>query len=520
MHGRLCVKYRIAAIQILGEDLLYECQRSVVRLTDQVQVVILTAARAQTQFRQDLRQCQRVRRRIDLRNDIDAQLTRFLDEISELILRVEEVCARQILLVNEILSVQRHWIAIAVSQRAAFLDAGFQTECRVCAHRIRYRFQRDQVIVDVYLEVVHLVPGHFLNDLFHEIHGERSSGHIHDITADLIQRIVTSDSLRERLEVVQLQSLQDRTSCPIRTGLCLSSNRDGVFDIHQIAFFHQAHRCIIGQSKIEISCLHIITGSLHDGNVFASEILVVRSHFLSRSLQSLIRIDDAAGIAYSEVSSRAFPLTQFRQDVRSGIVALFLRIRTRDRDADFLELIFTSFVIRDLEGYIDHSIHDRRIDMPIFINDLLIIRTLILNRITVCLRIRNIQRFISQLRISDLDLIGNVTCAFLDLSAIDFHLKQGNGVPSYIAIRVLSSEAVDIQANITCAFCIVQDDAVRRAGRTIIDFLDRSPVRAIIGNLDLIMRCLSGLPVQHDGLDVAGLSQIHSQPMRAISHST
>ena len=520
MHDRLCVKYRIAAIQILGEDLLDECQRSVVRLTDQVQVVILTAARALTQFRQDLRQCQRVRRRIDLRNDIDAQLTRFLDEISELILRVEEVRARQILLIDEILSVQRYWIAIAVGQRVAFLDAGFQTECRVCAHRIRYRFQRDQVIVDVYLEVVHLVPGHFLNDLFQEIHGERSSGNVHDVSADLIQRIVTSDSFRECLEVVQLQSLQDRTSCPIRTGLCLSSNRNGIFDIHQIAFFHQAHRRIIGQSKIEVACLHIIAGSLHDGNVFACEILVVRSHFLSRSLQSLIRIDDAAGIAYSEVSSRAFPLTQFRQDIRSGIVALFLRIRTRDRDADLLELIFTSFVICDLEGYIDHSIHDRRIDMQIFINDLLIIRTLILDRITVCLRIRNIQRFISQLRISNLDLIGNVTCAFLDLSAIDFHLKQGNGVPSYIAIRVLSSEAVDIQANITCAFCIVQDDAVRRASRTIIDFLDRSPVRAIIGNLDLIMRCLSGLPIQHDGLDVAGLSQIHSQPMRAISHST
>ena len=136
------------SMQILGEDLLDECQRSVVRLTDQVQVVILTAARALTQFRQDLRQCQRVRRRIDLRNDIDAQLTRFLDEISELILRVEEVRAGPgSLLIDEIslrsASLDCHRCRSAC--RLPLRPAGLQTgNAEYALHRTPdYRFQRD-----------------------------------------------------------------------------------------------------------------------------------------------------------------------------------------------------------------------------------------------------------------------------------------------------------------------------------------------------------------------------------------
>ena len=100
-----------------------------------------------------------MRRSIDLRYDIYPELTGLFDKALKLILRIPQVRTCQILLVLKLFIADLQRISVRICQVSAFFHSViFQTECRICCHRIFFVLEPDQVVVQMYLEIIHLIP--------------------------------------------------------------------------------------------------------------------------------------------------------------------------------------------------------------------------------------------------------------------------------------------------------------------------------------------------------------------------
>ena len=149
-------------------------------------MIVVSSVCTVTQIRSYLCQSKRMCRRIDLRYNIHSVYPWFLNQVSELVFCIEYVFTRQIRLIQTVFS--------------AFFNIRFQTECRICLHRIfsdlGIVLQRDQVIVQMDLEVVHLIPWHLFYRIFQPVHCKRLTSDIQKESAHFIKRVVSCNTLR------------------------------------------------------------------------------------------------------------------------------------------------------------------------------------------------------------------------------------------------------------------------------------------------------------------------------------
>ena len=305
------------------------------------------------------------------------------------------------------------------------------------------------------LEVIHLVPGHLLNDLLQIIHRKCLTSDIQDESTYFIHRIVTSDTLWNRRKIALLQCLQDRSGCPVRTGLCLGCYHDLIGDIHQIAFLHQTQARILCLCEEEIAGSDIRTRSLDDRDRLSGQIFVISCHLICRRLQIIICIDDLAAVGQCEITGTALPLLKFRQYCRRFVVTSSTLISSRYGDRDFLKLIVFCFVIDDLERNIDLFVNDRMVDRQIIIDDLLQVRSIVGYGVAFYFWNGNLQFFRFDSWCCNGNHITDIAHGDCRCTTVYFHLVNGDAVPLDTTIWIFRIRCTDIQTNITCFLYII-----------------------------------------------------------------
>lgn len=160
-HVRVREDGRIAALHVLVKDALDKRQALVV-LVLEVQMVGCATGGAVAQVRAHLGEGERVGGGIDLWDDVHAQRARVLDVGLEVLLGVPHVLSGKVRLVLAL----------------ARFDVRFQAEGGVGLHGVFELLERDEVVVEVDLQVVHLVPGHLVGELAQPLDGERLAAHV------------------------------------------------------------------------------------------------------------------------------------------------------------------------------------------------------------------------------------------------------------------------------------------------------------------------------------------------------
>ena len=197
---------RIAALDVLIKDAAHELEALIILLGD-IQVIVLATVRTMAQIRTDLGESQGVGRGIDFGDDVHAESLGLLDIGLEVLLAVPNVLGGQVGLVLAVV--------------AALLDVGLETERRVGLENVLVLIgvvlKRNEVVVQVDLEVVHLVERHLLGHLLQPVEGEGLASHVQDDAAHLVERVVAGRTEREGAGT-GLHALQDRLTAPVGTG--------------------------------------------------------------------------------------------------------------------------------------------------------------------------------------------------------------------------------------------------------------------------------------------------------------
>ena len=278
MHDSAFREYRIITGQIFRKYALDKFDRF--RIFD-IKIFIAVGT---SQIRSCADKCTRVSWRIEFRCDIHADLAAVQDKGTELIFRIIVIRAGQV----------RH--------------IGLQTESGII-RGLAILELAEAVVIQMYMEIVQLIPGHRLDQIFQEIQMERASCDIQHEAAHFIFRVILGDSLIDGGASL-LQDLQDRPRGPVCSCRFCGLYFDKVHDFHHIRLFVQ---CLITESKVEIARCRIAAADHFD--VSSHDIFVVCRKDLSGLHKcGRRRIDnDLAGIVHAELALIAEPLLQFRQ---------------------------------------------------------------------------------------------------------------------------------------------------------------------------------------------------------------
>ena len=185
-----------------------------------------------------MREGQRVCRHIDLRNDLHTVLLRQFLEVDKLLLRVRTVLSRQ------------PGIRIAL-----------QSEGCLRLVPVVGKIAREAVVVEVYLQSVHLVIGHHLDQIAQIAHGNKLTSAInHEAThgiAGLVDRRAARNGTFRRL----LRKLQQRTRGPEKALFRSGRDTGRLTDVHGISLF--AEFSVFSDREHEIAFLPLAGDNRH-----------------------------------------------------------------------------------------------------------------------------------------------------------------------------------------------------------------------------------------------------------------
>ena len=223
MYRCLFIKNRIISVNIIGEDIFYQLcgfRFGKIQVVCQCTFCVAGIHFHQSTVAECLCECQCMCRNVNFRNDVDTDRSGIFDQAAELIfciIKIGRCCS-----LTFFIFYRRFQTESRVS-----IEAVLQTGCCIC---IPVVLKEDQVIIQMYLKVVHFVPGHRCCNIFYRLKLGCFSSDVKDHTSDLVFRIVSCRSFRDRCFVL-LQDLQEGSGCPVSTCCSLGFCFDGISDL-------------------------------------------------------------------------------------------------------------------------------------------------------------------------------------------------------------------------------------------------------------------------------------------------
>ena len=348
-------------VEVLVKDVLNEPDGLGV-LVLEVEVVVLTTARTRAQVRTHLGERQGVSRGVDLGNDVDAEVLGVLDELLKVGLAVPHVGGGQ--------------VGLVLTAVAALLDVGLEAEAGVGLHRILKILKTDEVVVQVNLEVVHLVERHLLGDLLEEVKREGLAANVQDETTDLVQRVVAGGADGEAV-LARLHALENGLATPVGASDLLGRHDDAVgLGLQQVALVAEALGGIVGQGKEDVTRSGRGAGNGLDAR--AGNHGVIRRELLGHGLEGLGAVHHALGGRRGELTLAASPLAQLGQHARGSVGTG--GHGAGNGDVELLErVVGLVLLVLDLEGGLDRHVGDGTVDLAVRADDLLVVGTVVLD---------------------------------------------------------------------------------------------------------------------------------------------
>ena len=348
-------------VEVLVKDVLNEPDGLGV-LVLEVEVVVLTTARTRAQVRTHLGERQGVSRGVDLGNDVDAEVLGVLDELLEVGLAVPHVGGGQ--------------VGLVLTAVAALLDVGLEAEAGVGLHRILKILKTDEVVVQVNLEVVHLVERHLLGDLLEEVKREGLAANVQDETTDLVQRVVAGGTDGEAV-LARLHALENGLATPVGASDLLGRHDDAVgLCLQQVALVAEALGGIVGQGKEDVTRSGRGAGNGLDAR--AGDHGVIGRELLGHGLEGIVAVHHALGGRRGELTLAASPLAQLGQHARGSVGTG--GHGAGNGDVELLErVVGLVLLVLDLEGGLDRHVGDGTVDLAVRADDLLVVGTVVLD---------------------------------------------------------------------------------------------------------------------------------------------
>ena len=408
-----------------------------------------------SQIRARPNKCQGMSGSVKFRHNIHALRLGIQQEVPEVIFLVIEVFAGQI----------RH--------------IRFQTESGIRAVK--------RVVRQMQVQVVHLIPGHLLDPHLQVIHRDRLTCHVEHEPTDLVLRIIAYQALRDGCASL-LEDLENGTCRP--EGRCLRAHADGdgVADLQIIGLFFQLD---IARLEVEISCGRILADFHLDRVARDIQIVLCEAvrHVLIRLIQCRIE-QDAAVFGDFKVTRVAKPLLQLRQHLRLCILRESRVVLAGDRHRYFIQNGFIRVGCAD-EFVLNHhvGIHQRLEDIAVRIDNLLIIGTAI-GHFNAFRHLRDLQ-----LGILVRQFDGAQKVLRLVNLADEIQILIQPKLAEFYAISAFYS--VNHQFDILGRILFVQDELLFRLHLTFAYRIDRLPIRAIVGKLNMeIHTCVRVVPLK------------------------
>ena len=175
--------------------------------------------------------------------------------------------------------------------------------------------QEDEVVVEVDMEVVHLVPGHVLGDLPKLIHAHGLAAHVQNKAAHLVCGVVADGALGDGHIAAELEGLEKGAGGPVRAGGVGGEDGDMVGDLNAVGLIIEAGGFTqIGSGAIrkdviddDVAGLNIVVDLvvggismnmvLLSGHIQVKEIVEVVSQFIGHVVEAAgcaVAVNDAA----------------------------------------------------------------------------------------------------------------------------------------------------------------------------------------------------------------------------------
>ena len=246
---------------------------------------------------------QSVGRNIDFGNDVHTQSPGVLHEGLKLFLGVVVILGGQAVL--------------GVLQTEALVGVpglGFLAGSHIVLHE-------NQVVAQVDMEAVHLVPGHVLHDVLEGLHGGGLPAHIQHEAPVLELGIVPGGTLGDGVIPAQLQDLQDGAGAPVAAHGIVGPDDHLIRNHHVIGFLVEAAVIVVGQDNVPG-----LGAALHDGKVQAEQVGNIRLELLGNGQEVALCHNPAVGGEAEGLAlllSRGIPLGQLRHHHRLFVAFIF-----------------------------------------------------------------------------------------------------------------------------------------------------------------------------------------------------
>ncbi|VWM10553.1 Uncharacterised protein [Collinsella intestinalis] len=224
-----------------------------------------------------------------------------------------------------------------------------------------------------------------------------------------------------------------------------------------------------------------------------------------------------------KAAAAADPLAELGQD-NGGRVGTGSRHAPRDLDVKLLESIVGRIRLAgNLEGRLDRDIADRTVNRAVGIDDLLVVRAVVLDLIALGSRGQIVGEHLGLGRHGiDHDLGKPVIKRLLQVASIHLELMHRNVIPLDSAVRIERVPILNEHADIARLHGLFQRNGLRllrRAPR----FLGRGPLAVLdwsgfsVCILELHALGLASLPIHTEGLHITRRTEIELDPSRAGS---
>ena len=232
-----------------------------------------------------VRKCQRVGGDVDLGENFHALGGGFALESTEFFLRIA-----------------------TVARSKAGEEVAFETESGGRLRPIVAEVLLEAVIVEVYLQSVHLIIGHHFDQLAQIVHGDVFATDIDHETTHRIGGAVGGDPTRQGMRAGLFADLQNGARTPKRALGCGGGNRCG-FSYGEAITFGTEGVAAIGARQNEVTGAAF---ALHDAESARKKFGVVGSKAFGHRQEGTIGHYDAAG--GMEITTRALPRSEFGHD--------------------------------------------------------------------------------------------------------------------------------------------------------------------------------------------------------------
>ena len=175
----------------------------------------------------------------------------------------------------------------------------------------------DEVVAQVHMEAVHLVPGHGLGDGLQSLHGGGLTAHVQHEATVLKLGVVTGGTLGDGQVTGQLQGLEHRAGAPVGAGGVVGLDDHLVGDHHVVGLLVEASLIVVHQADVAG-----LGGVVDDGEGQAEQVLQVGLELLGHGGEGVVGHDAAVGgdgIGQTLLVGSGVPLGQLRHHGGLGV---------------------------------------------------------------------------------------------------------------------------------------------------------------------------------------------------------